>query len=142
MKHPVTFLLCSILLAGAVQAADKLEFIEHAKSDFTLDLGAAGDSAGDLLTFANPLFDPLDKAQIGIDQGYCVRVAVGKSWECSITTILDGGQIMVTGPFNDKGDSMLAVIGGTGKYAGAKGQMLLHTRDAKGSAYDFRFELQ
>jgi allene oxide cyclase len=131
-----------VLLATAAQAADKLEFIEHAKSDVTLDLGASGDSAGDVMTFANPLFDPMDKAQIGIDQGYCVRVAVGKSWECSITTILEGGQIMVTGPFNDKGDSLLAVIGGTGKYAGAKGQMLLHTRDAKGSAYDFRFELQ
>ena len=142
MKYTPLLVGFATLLTGAAQATDKLEFIEHAKSDATLDLGAPGDSPGDLLTFANPLFDPLDKAQIGIDQGYCVRVAVGKSWECSITIIVDGGQIMITGPYNDKGDSMLAVIGGTGRFAGTKGQMLLHARDAKGSAYDFRFELQ
>ena len=45
------------------------------------------------------------------------------------------------GPFYDAGDSVLAVTGGTGKYAGVRGEMLLHARDAKGSEYDFRFNL-
>jgi allene oxide cyclase len=36
---------------------------------------------------------------------------------------------------------MLAVTGGTGKYAGAKGSLKLHSRDAKSTAYTFIFDL-
>jgi hypothetical protein len=35
----------------------------------------------------------------------------------------------------------MVVTGGTGKYAGAKGSMKLHARDAKGSSYDFTYDL-
>jgi allene oxide cyclase len=70
-----------------------------------------------------------------------VRVAVGKSWECFWTLILTGGQITVEGPFYDSGDSTMVVTGGTGKYAGAKGAMKLHARDAKGTSYDFTYDL-
>jgi hypothetical protein len=33
------------------------------------------------------------------------------------------------------------VTGGTGKYAGAKGALKLHARDAKATAYDFIYDL-
>jgi hypothetical protein len=56
--------------------------------------------------------------------------------------MLTDGQITVEGPFLDAGDSVLAVTGGTGKYATARGQMTLHVRDAKGTAYDFVYALQ
>lgn len=115
--------------------------IEHALTDSVLDLGAKGDSAGDLLTFANPVYDAADKTQVGSDQGYCVRVAVGKSWECFWTLILKQGEITIEGPFYDHGDSLLAITGGTGKYVGARGSLALHPRDAKGSSYDFVYEL-
>jgi len=36
---------------------------------------------------------------------------------------------------------VMVVTGGTGKYAGAKGAMKLHSRDAKSTAYDFTYEL-
>jgi hypothetical protein len=49
---------------------------------------------------------------------------------------------MVEGPFYDAGDSVLAVTGGTGKYAGVGGQVTLHARNAKGTEYDFRFVLR
>jgi hypothetical protein len=68
-------------------------------------------------------------------------VIAGKSWECFWTLRLEDGQITVEGPFYDTGDSVMAVTGGTGKYAGAKGSMKLHARDAKGSSYDFIYEL-
>jgi len=58
------------------------------------------------------------------------------------TNMLKDGMITVEGPFYDTGDSSFVVTGGTGKYAGAKGGMKLHWRDAKGSAYDFIFDLQ
>jgi hypothetical protein len=41
----------------------------------------------------------------------------------------------------DAGDSSFAVTGGTGKYAGAKGTMKLHPRDAKSTSYDFTYDL-
>jgi allene oxide cyclase len=125
----------------AALAGERIEVVEHADTDATLDLGAKGDSVGDLLTWANPIFDAANKTQIGTDQGYCVRVAVGKSWECTWTTLLKGGQIMVEGPFYDDKDSLFTIIGGTGKYAGARGSMKLHARDAKASSYQFIFEL-
>jgi hypothetical protein len=139
-----TLLLASALVLTvpvAALAAERIEVVEHADTDATLDLGAKGDSVGDLLTWANPIFDAANKTQIGTDQGYCVRVVVGKSWECTWTTLLKEGQIMVEGPFYDDKDSLFTIIGGTGKYAGARGSMKLHARDAKASSYQFIFEL-
>lgn len=133
--------MLAVLAATATLAAQKIQLIEHADTDATLDLGVKGDSVGDLLTFANPIFDSANKTRVGSDQGYCVRVIAGKSWECFWTLRLEDGQITVEGPFYDTGDSVLAVTGGTGKYAGAKGSMKLHPRDAKGSAYDFSYDL-
>ena len=128
-------------VAQPASAAERLQLVERAMTDTTIDLGAKGDSVGDLLTFANPIYDAANKTQLGTDQGYCVRVAVGKSWECFWTLILTGGQITVEGPFYDSGDSTMVVTGGTGKYAGAKGAMKLHARDAKATSYDFTYDL-
>lgn len=139
----------TLLLAGALAlqvsltavAAEKIQVVERALTDRTIDLGAKGDSEGDLLTFANPIYDAANKTKLGSDQGYCVRVVVGKSWECFWTLLLADGEITVEGPFYDTGDSVMVVTGGTGKYAGAKGSMKLHSRDAKSTSYDFLYEL-
>jgi len=131
----------AMLSAMPIFAAEKIQLVEHADTDATLDLGLKGDSVGDLLTFANPVYDATNKTQLGSDQGYCVRVIAGKSWECFWTLRLRDGQITIEGPFYDAGDSVMAVTGGTGKYIGAKGSMKLHSRDAKGSAYDLVYEL-
>jgi allene oxide cyclase len=139
----------TLLLAGALAlqvslsavAGEKIQVVERALTDTTIDLGAKGDSVGDLLTFANPIYDAANKTKVGSDQGYCVRVVVGKSWECFWTLLLADGEITVEGPFYDSGDSVMAITGGTGKYAGAKGAMKLHSRDAKSTSYDFLYEL-
>jgi allene oxide cyclase len=133
--------LAATLLTLPAVAAEQIKVVEHPVGETTVDLGAKGDSIGDLLVFANGVFDSANKVQIGSDQGYCVRTVVGKSWECMWTLLLKGGQITVEGPFMDEGDSLFAVTGGTGKYAGAKGSMKLHARDAKASSYDFVYDL-
>jgi allene oxide cyclase len=117
-----------------------LTVIEHATTDATTDTGAAGDSAGDILTFANEVFDRADAHSVGTDQGYCVRIVVGKSYECNWTTILSDGQITVEGPFLDTGDSTLAVTGGTGRYRNARGFMELHPLE-NGTKFAFQFHL-
>ena len=133
--------LAAIVLAPPAFAARTLHVVEHALTDRVLDLGAKGDSRGDLLTFANPVFDGTNKTQVGSDQGFCIRVVKGKSWECFWTLMLGDGQITVEGPFRDDRDSTLTVTGGTGAYAGARGSMSLHARDAKSTSYDFIYHL-
>jgi hypothetical protein len=117
-----------------------IALVEHAATDATTDTGATGDSVGDVLTFANPVFDKADAKQVATDQGYCVRVVSGKSYECTWTTFLPGGQIVVQGPFYDTQDSTLAVTGGTGRFQNSNGTMQLHARP-DGKSYDFVFHL-
>jgi allene oxide cyclase len=133
--------LAASVLALPALAAEQIKVVERPVGETTVDLGAKGDSIGDLLVFANGVFDSANKTQIGSDQGYCVRTIVGKSWECNWTLTLKAGQITVEGPFMDEGDSLLVVTGGTGKFAGAKGSMKLHPRDAKSTSYDFTYDL-
>jgi len=142
-KNAQSFLLGAAFafLAATAMAAERLVVVEHAVTDTTVSVGGPGDKLGNLLVFANPVYDSTNRARVGQDQGYCVRVAVGRSWECFWTLLLKGGQITSEGPYYDHGDSMLAVTGGTGRYAGAKGSLKLHARDAKGSAFDFIYEL-
>jgi hypothetical protein len=143
----MTITLCRIAAVAAALsalpafAAEQIKVVERPVGETTVDLGAKGDSIGDLLVFANGVFDSANKTQLGSDQGYCVRTIVGKSWECFWTLTLNAGQITVEGPFMDEGDSLFSVTGGTGKYAGAKGSMKLHPRDAKASSYDFTYDL-
>ena len=117
--------------------------VERAVTDaISVHGGAGADNVGDILTFVNEIYDAADKEKVGSDRGYCVRVVVGKAFECHWTLMLAEGQITVDGPFLDSGDSVLAVTGGTGAYGGARGEMLLHARDAKGSAFDFTYKLK
>jgi hypothetical protein len=147
-------LLATIVLAGSIVAvssamtshgrkrhAKVISLVEHATTDTTTDTGATGDSVGDVLTFANPVFDRTNTKQVASDQGYCIRVAVGKSYECTWTNFLAGGQIVVQGPFFDAKDSTLAITGGTGRFQNAHGTMHLHARPG-GTSYDFVFRLR
>ncbi len=150
MKH--LFLLGALVLTaalvaygasrahGAATAAATIHVVEHANTDAVTDTGGKGDTAGDVLTFANPVFDAADRARSGRDQGLCVRTVAGSAWECWWTVFLAGGQITVEGPFYDKKGSALAITGGTKAYAGARGWMDLKSR-AGGTKYDFVYHL-
>jgi len=135
------WLMVPMFALTTAYAGEKLQFVERPTHEVTTHVGKGDDNPGDLLTFANPVFDAANQNQVARDQGFCVRVVPGKSWECFWTLILATGQITVEGPFYDSGDSTLAVTGGTGKYAGAKGSMKLHPRDATPTGYDFTYDL-
>jgi allene oxide cyclase len=130
------------LLTLPAFAGEQIKVVERPVGETTVHPGAKVDSIGDQLVFANAVYDAANKKQLGSDQGYCVRTVVGKSWECFWTLILKEGQITVEGPFMDTGDSLFAITGGTGKYAGAKGSMKLHARDATPTGYDFTYDIQ
>ncbi|GIK66947.1 MAG: hypothetical protein BroJett018_47410 [Chloroflexota bacterium] len=118
-----------------------IHVVEHADTDVVTDTGAEGDSVGDILTFANEVYDENDAELVGSDNGYCVRTVVGAAWECFWTLTLADGQITVEGPFSDTGDTVLAITGGTGAYAHASGQMELKWHNAEGTAFDFIYEV-
>ena len=132
-----------LIVASPIAAAsEQIDMVERATTDAVTDTGAKGDSAGDILTFANEVFDAEDKNKIGINQGICFRTVVGKAWECFWTVSLAKGQITVEGPFYDSGDSVLAITGGTGEYADAEGEMALSAIGTDGKAYRFIYKLK
>lgn len=146
---PVVLVAAAVLVFAVVNATaqDKpkhdgssIRVVEHATSDEVTN-GSATDAAGNVLTFANDVFDSADKNKFGSDQGYCVRIVVGKTWECNWTTFLPGGQITVEGPFSDTGNTVVAITGGTGAYRNARGWMELIYHNAAGTKFDFVFHL-
>jgi hypothetical protein len=147
---PAVFVAVCVLAFAVVSATAKekpkskgadggsIHVIEHATSDAVTN-GSAADAAGNILTFANDVFDSADKTKVGSDQGYCVRIVVGKTWECNWTTFLAGGQITVEGPFSDTGNTAVAITGGTGKFRNARGWMELNYHNPAGTEFDFVF---
>jgi hypothetical protein len=122
----------ALLAALPATAAERLSVVERPVGESTIHRNGERDTVGDMLVFANKVYDAANKLEVGSDQGYCVRTVAGKSWECFWTLILRGGQITVEGPFMDSG---------TGKYAGARGSLKLHPRDATPTGYDFLYDL-
>jgi hypothetical protein len=117
-----------------------IHVVEHATTDATTDTGDPGDTSGDILTFANDVFDASDSTKVGTDQGYCIRITAPGSYECNWTTFLEDGQITVEGPFFDTSDSVVAITSGTGAYRNARGQMVLKARNG-GTEFDFIFRV-
>ena len=112
------------LVACSREIADTLVTIADARDNPALfiDIAAAGDSAGDVLTFDQPLLDE-DMNMIGNNSGICVRTRVGHSFQCQWTLTFENGSIQVAGREFDKGTSRISIVGGTGDYSGISGEM-------------------
>ena len=88
--------------APGLTAPRVIHVVERPVTDQVIDIGAKGDSPGDQLPFANPIYDGSNSHRVGSDQGNCVRASASQGrWECMWTTFLRGGQITVEGPFID-----------------------------------------
>jgi hypothetical protein len=98
--------------------------IADARTDkaHAVDNGEAGDSAGDILTFDQPLLDS-DMNHIGTNSGTCIRTRVGHSFQCQWTLSFEDGSIQVAGREFDRGTSHISIVGGTGAYVGITGEM-------------------
>ena len=122
-------------------AGHKIAVVERATTDAVTNGDPTTDAAGNILTFANDVYNAADTHKVGNDQGSCVRTVVGESWECTWTTFLPSGQITVEGPFSDTGNTVLAITGGTGAYRNARGEMQLNYHNPAGTEFDFIFHL-
>jgi allene oxide cyclase len=127
-----------------VAAKESLTLIEHVTSEEVVDLGGEGDTVGDTLVFNNELYDDQDANLVGTTNGSCIRTAVGKLWECTFTSTIENGSLVVEGPFEDSGTGTFAITGGTGDYSGATGEMTLTAADdstAESPKWQFVFEI-
>ena len=127
--------------AGASKSS-VIHVVERATTDAVTNGDAKAEKVGNVLTFGNKVYDSANKNKVGSDEGYCIRIVVGKTWECSWTTFLKSGSISVQGKFSDTGDTVLAITGGTGSYASARGVMNLNYHNKQGTAFDFIFHLK
>lgn len=158
MRRLVTLLAVSVVavlvLAGALSmirlgtapaaAKESLTVIEQVTDETVVDLGDEGDTVGDTLVFNNELYDDKDENLIGSTNGSCIRTAVGKLWECTFTSSMENGALVVEGPFEESGTGTFAITGGTGDYSGASGQMTLTAADdstADSPKWQFVFEI-
>ena len=144
----VALLLAGIFASvrGGVPAAaqESLVLIEHVTDEQVVDLGDEGDTVGDTLVFSNELYDDQNANMVGRSHGSCMRTVVGESWDCTFTSTLENGSLVVTGPFFDDGTGSFAITGGTGDYAGAGGQMSLQasaSSTAESPEWEFTFEI-
>jgi len=116
---------CTLLLTACAQEAYRvLVTIADARIDKAqlIDTGKPGDSVGDILVFDQPLLGE-HKQKIGNNSGTCIRTQVGHSFQCQWTLTLQNGSIQVAGREFDQGVSTLSIVGGTGQYAGIRGDM-------------------
>jgi hypothetical protein len=92
-----------------------------------VDIDANGPSPGDVYVFVEDVFDTTN-ANVGSAEGRCnlIDPALGR-FECTIVTTVTGGSITTDGILvNQPGaTSTGAITGGTGRYAGVKGEATL-----------------
>src|SRR3990170_4364083 len=100
-------LVISLVSVSTAATVTKITVIEHAVTDTLVDTG--------------------NTTVVGTDQGDCIRIEAGVSWECRWTNFLEGGSIMVEGPYYDAGPSTIAITGGTGVYKDAAGTVKVST---------------
>lgn len=135
MKHRL-ILLVALALTAAVVSAVVVSTTAASGGARTLDLTGtvtgqrlaldtkpAGPSPGDIGYETGTVFD--HGKRVGRFQGVCTALP-HSSQQCSFTVGLPGGQLVVEaayGPgFNVGSTALEAVVGGTGRYAGARGQ--------------------
>ena len=105
-----------------------------------VDNAPAGDSPGDILVFTEKLYNARGK-QIGSDVATCVRLFDPTSL-CTGVYKLRGGQVHVqlvqpgpTGTYDQ------AIVGGTGRFAGARGTVTVAQNPSKGDRFTFKIRV-
>ncbi|MCT2589728.1 dirigent protein [Streptomyces sp. N2-109] len=108
-----------------------------------LDLGAQGRSVGDQFVFSGNLRSRPGDRPVGRFGGFCVINDLQRNaGECSLTAVLEGGQIAVQGEqagIPTPSPVTNAITGGTGKFRNAHGQMTLRVLTA--STWELTFHV-
>jgi hypothetical protein len=105
---------------------DAVILADRSQDEFENDLGAQGDSAGDILGWVNPLERDGDA---GTHLSLCTRTTGGEAestLSCTLTLKFEEGSIVAEGLFDtalSDEEQEFAILGGTGEYDGARGHV-------------------
>ncbi|MCX6420948.1 MAG: hypothetical protein NT180_01075 [Actinobacteria bacterium] len=141
MRRIITLVLASAIaiplagFAASAQAAPRADRIFlHVDTRTIIDVGATGSSLGDLTITHGTLANTLEGDKIGSWTARLVVVVPGATKERRDTLlhfILPGGVLMTRGLYESPSGKLpsephrIAIIGGTGDYFGARGQVVL-----------------
>jgi allene oxide cyclase len=108
----------------------------------TGDTGRQGPSAGDTLVFHAVVKDADESEKLGRQDGSCIFTQIEKGEDrfevCTLNFVLADGEITLEGTFDQLADTnTFAVIGGTGIYTSAQGQVVADFSEK----FQFDFEL-
>jgi allene oxide cyclase len=113
-------------LASASASRDRhvrtMTLIEVSTGQQIVDLGKKGFSLGGELMFTSRL-QTLGGKRVGHTSVVCIAV-LGEKIDCNGTGWLPGGTVRVGATLADTPTSVLAVVGGTGRYQGVGGQVV------------------
>jgi hypothetical protein len=114
------------------QAAETLRFVSKDGTMTSIDLGAKGLGSGDEYILSDKLYT--DGRRVGRDAGTCTVVTAGGDAVCDLVLVLPAGHIVVHGLLPATAHEFpLAVTGGTGRYATARGEVLLRQGETSSS---------
>ena len=91
-----------------------------------VDVGSPGPGIGDMLVFQDQILDRHSGQQVGVEAGTCTITAVidtGFQTHCVGTVSLPAGQIAFQGLVTNAPEKQMAIVGGTGRYRTAAGQL-------------------
>ena len=124
--HYRSIVLLTLVIISHTSTADEQTLITIADAKTSpasyVDIGQTGNSLGDQYIFDQPLLDH-KKNKIGNNSGFCTRTKLNHSQQCQWTLTLKDGTIQVAGREFDKGESSIAIVGGTGHYRNISGEM-------------------
>jgi hypothetical protein len=117
-------------VAGSVQGARgadtvlRFDIVFRPQEENFVDIGSPGPGVGDLLVFQDRILR--SGRQVGVEGGSCTITAIltdGFQTHCVGTVSLPGGTIAFQGLVTDKPEKRMAVVGGTGRYRTAAGEL-------------------
>lgn len=117
-----------------------VEFRAVTVQEFGTDGKPAGPSVGDRFTLTQDLYYWEGTRRIGTDGVDCVVVRANRktpeasALQCTGTLTVEGGQIAVQGVgrlLGERGEAVLAVLGGTGEFRDASGSLTVRRVDGK-----------
>jgi hypothetical protein len=112
-------------------AGTTIRLYEKPLSEHFTDLGAKGIGAGDVDVVSYLLYrSPKSTKPVGHSEAVCTLIGP-RAASCTSTIYLPNGKIVGGGAFHfqrNGGSEHLAVLGGTGAYAGARGEVTILVR--------------
>ena len=138
MKHALLIATLALVVAAAVavtaqgKSASTLTYTTKQHAFAQVDTGKKGFSVGDSFIFSEQLLQ--NGKQVGYDHVVCTHAAnwPSSAESCTGTAVLANGTVELAG-LSKRGPFTIAVVGGTGSYAGARGTAVVASQGEKGT---------